>query len=226
MTLSERYRQHRGRAIADWVRQVPEEFQAWELTTLARDEFNREAIEKLEGLVDELENVFKKGINLVLSGKVGVGKTALAWAFARAIVGAPAIAWGADPIQRWERLREDGADPINRVAFWSLRELVRSEQRDIDRETKVAPLDSAKRAEFLFLDDVGVRGTTTDSAQGYLFELLDYRYTKHLPTFVTTNLPLAQGKESKLDPAIVDRLTATSRTVMRSLLGDSRRRSR
>lgn len=61
-------------------------------------------------------------------------------------------------------------------------------------------LDAYAKVEMLAIDDLGAEKSTEWGAE-QLYRLLDRRYDSRLPTFVTSNAPLAQ-----LDPRIVSRL--------------------
>ncbi len=68
--------------------------------------------------------------------------------------------------------------------------------------------DDIRKAKLLIMDDFGTQNAT-DWAQEKLFQIINYRYTNHLPTVITTNL-LGQEIEERItsrlnDPELVTR---------------------
>ena len=55
-------------------------------------------------------------------------------------------------------------------------------------------LDKYKEAEVLILDDLGVE-KTTEFAEDILLSIIDYRYERQMPTFLTSNIPASKIPE-------------------------------
>ncbi len=134
---------------------------------------------------------------LLIQGKYGCGKTHLAAAIANFAVslGVPTLFITVPDMLDSLRFAYDSPD-----------------------ETFEAHFEDIRRASLLVLDDFGTQNATP-WAQEKLFQIINYRYTNHLPLVVTTNLILKDIDErisSRLeDPELV--------TVVRILAPDFRR---
>lgn len=163
------------------------------------------------------------GVNLILSGPYGTGKTALAWALGRAIVNASPAGRTRRVVSIWEAHQTMPPRVVNDVVVSSWVAACKEEKDDWKREVKVRPLRPLLAAEFVVLDDVGAPGTMDEAAQGFLFQVIDARYQVRKPTLVTTNLVMRPDQPCGLDPRIVDRLCQSGRCIARPLTGPSRR---
>lgn len=102
------------------------------------------------------------GVNLVLLGATGVGKS---WA---------AIAAASPAVQSGRR-----------CAYWSVPDLVA--ELDYRMATARDTMRAAQRARLVVLDDLGAE-EPNDWTRKKLYELVNYRWNHDLPTIATTNL--------------------------------------
>jgi DNA replication protein DnaC len=129
---------------------------------------------------------------LVLMGSYGCGKTHLAAAVANACVefGMNTIFLTVPDLLDWLRFSYDAPDTTFEQRFEELR-----------------------NASLLVLDDLGAQNSTKWAAEK-LFQIVDYRYARKLPTVVTTNLDLEDLDDrirSRLqDPDLVTRVRITA----------------
>ena len=124
---------------------------------------------------------------LVLQGTYGCGKTHLAAAVANQVIlrGVATLFLTVPDLLDWLRY----AYGDNATSFE-------------DRFEEIRNID------FLVLDDLGTQNTTP-WAQEKLFQIVDYRYLRRLPTVITTNLDLDQ-----IDPRIRSRLLDSALVTM------------
>ena len=101
---------------------------------------------------------------LTLYGSVGVGKSHLALAAACEMIENQGIA----------------------VRYFSSAELIRKIQNNMKGNNTVNIIDQIKNAQALIIDDVG-REYSTPFVEATIHEIIDFRYSKKLPTFITTN---------------------------------------
>ena len=140
---------------------------------------------------------------LVLQGSFGTGKTHLGVAILRAM-----------------------AERNTVGAFWVVADLLdyfRAGLRDRDGVDEGMDRAVSVRESLgpLVLDDFG-RHTTTEWVREELYQLVDYRMRREMPTIVTSNLPLDQ-----LDGALGSRLGDTHRVTVCVMAGvDMRREAR
>lgn len=155
-----------ARSRSEWERRwvltnVPRRFQGYRLETSPLDAM----------VVDVARRWISRdpvdtGINLLITGSVGVGKTGLA-------IGA-----------LWE-LHERGVQPLWFVSTSALIDAMRPNSGEDGM------LATCQKASVLVLDDLGTtRGT--DWEQDRLFALLNARYEEQRPTIVTTNVEIAE----------------------------------
>ncbi len=122
---------------------------------------------------------------LLLTGTYGCGKTHLAAAIANAVVaaGGKALFLTVPDLLDWLRASYSGVDESYEQRF---------------EEIRNAPL--------LVLDDLGTQNTTA-WAQEKLFQIMDHRYVRRLPTVITTNFTMAdledRVRSRLLDPDLV-----------------------
>lgn len=72
-------------------------------------------------------------------------------------------------------------------------------------------VEKIREAGLLILDDIGTQVENKEWITTALFRLIDYRYTQHLPTIFTSNIPM---EELKTDERIADRIYEVSTPVM------------
>lgn len=226
MTRAEEFQEARRAALAELDLELPRAYRGADLEQLDEDDGNRRAVATLRRYIEELPRMFPAGVNVILQGDVGRGKTYLAVALARTIaksvrVGRQGVIEGV--ADRW---RHHGLEPINRVTFRSWAALLEAEKDEINKEAKRHPIRSVARVPWLILDDIGVEGTLTEFARGRLFYLVDERMRNLLPTVITTNLRLARGEGGELGERVVSRLLEANRSISRTLEGPDRRAAR
>ena len=78
-------------------------------------------------------------------------------------------------------------------------------------ETAKECVEKIREAGVLILDDVGTQVENKDWITTALFRLIDHRYTRHLPTIFTSNIPM---EELKTDDRIADRIYEVSTPIM------------
>jgi DNA replication protein DnaC len=144
----------------------------------------RGALEAARGYARNFEEHYAAGRCLVLSGRVGTGKTHLACAILRDIIARPLAAENYDYYanEAWHPVRYVTATDIIRT----IRETWNNpEVREADAIRKFT------RPHLLVIDEVG-RSFGSDSEKTQIEELLDLRYQAMKPTLVCTNCDKAQ----------------------------------
>ena len=153
-----------------------------------------------EKQVESLNNAYRRALQyasqlngwLLLMGKNGCGKTHLAAAIANKAVeqGVQAVLLTVPDLLDWIRFSYSTPDSSFEERF--------NEIRNID---------------LLILDDLGTQNATP-WAKEKLFQILNHRYVKRLPTVITTNLDMMEIEErvrSRLyDPEVVDQFEIKS----------------
>lgn len=116
---------------------------------------------------------------LVLYGPTGTGKTGLAVSLLKLL---------ASRGKRGLIVREKSMLDRIRATY--------NRQRGSDDPTETDVLDELRRVPVLVIDDVAAPGsTTTDWAQGQLFDVLNARYSARRRTIFTTNLEAVEGDD-------------------------------
>lgn len=133
----------------------------------------------LQAWADHVRDRYDDGEGLLLMGPPGVGKTHLLAGLVTAVIGAGFKARYASWPEAWARCRPP-YDGNPEVLF---RELA--------------------SVDFLALDEIGVRAGTSKE-QERLFELVDSRYSRQLPTLIATNL--TDGELNQVGERTADRL--------------------
>jgi DNA replication protein DnaC len=126
---------------------------------------------QVKDIVQRYINLFaslrhKRKNSLILAGKSGTGKTHLAYAIARHAIK-----------NRYE---------VEVVTFMQImREIKTAWSFHNEKEQDV--IDRYARCDFLLLEEIGVQ-YDSQTEKIFLFEILDLRYKRSLPTVITTNL--------------------------------------
>jgi DNA replication protein DnaC len=141
--------------------------------------------------------------NLVLIGPWGTGKTRLAASIMAARVDAYLEQYPNEVIS--EGPEGIATRPPFASRFASVPQLLDALRRSYEYEDEPDPLPALRRAPLLILDDLG-REKATDWVLERLYVLIDDRYSRRLPTVVTTNYSLDE-LASRDYGAMVSRLT-------------------
>ena len=179
------------------------------LETCRVDDGNRRAIEYSKQMVaGESEGI-------ILGGPVGTGKTHIMVATLNDIDAANL------PVIREMDNGLSAYSPVHTYYYWKAVDLATALRQAISNGDD--PAGNAKRAELLFIDDLGTEYEKKDSDFVYAeFQaIFDYRWANMLPIFVTTNMDAAA-----IERAYGDRVLSRWRgsCKMLRLDGDDRRK--
>jgi primosomal protein DnaI len=82
-----------------------------------------------------------------------------------------------------------------------------------NRNTEQSPKDNLKNIRMLFIDDIGQKKTGREYLDDVLFDILDYRMQKHLPTIFTSNFGIKQLAHAGIESRIIDRIYSIAAPV-------------
>ena len=158
---------------ADWIRVfVPNRFRQANLYELTINDKNKEMVTKARQYAMDFNESTTKG--LLLSGTVGVGKTYLSLAIGRYLAS-----------KGWWPYRKSFVDICLAIK--------RSWRQEVSEEYRIK--EPLLMHSPIILDDLGAE-MKERSEQGWiselLFEIVQTRYERELPTIVTTNLTLGE----------------------------------
>ena len=179
------------------------------LETCRVDDGNRKAIECAKQMVaGELEG------GIILGGPVGTGKTHIMMATLNDIDAANV------PVMK-EVKGLEAYTPWHKYYYWKATDLATALRQAVSNNED--PSGDAKRAELLFIDDLGTEYEKKDSDFVYAaFQaIFDYRWGNMLPIFVTTNMD-ASGIEKSYGDRVLSRWRGSCK--MLRLDGDDRRK--
>ena len=143
--------------------------------------------------------------NLIITGPYGCGKTGLVAATLHAVAGRyadPYYPAGIYPIS------QGVSKPVRFYAATDLFDGLRAGYEDGSFTRQMA---TAKNAKLLVLDDLGAE-KPTEWVQERLFVIVNHRYERELPTFVTTNCGLKELAE-RIGPRTLERLLQGAEVV-------------
>lgn len=180
---------------------VPVRYQTSRLDNYYPIPENRGSFEKLQ---DAARRILQgEPINLILAGSVGSGKTHLACALTYYFLSHGFRCWFIEFNELMSGIRQGKNQP------WE------------DDRSEIRLRERAKCSRVLMLDDVGVNwGSSWD--QQVLDDAVNARYSKMLPTIITTNLSLG-ALEKLVGERTMDRLTTSSDSFL-TFVGTSQRR--
>lgn len=135
--------------------------------------------------------------NLIIIGGVGTGKTHLAAAIINQICYNTVDNISDDDILRFN---ESGKPPKSTPAYYirecDLRDCFMKSYNFGDNDTETRKISLCKNVELLCIDDIGVRNNYTDNQLSMLYDIIDDRYNKNLPTLITSNLTPEEIKKN------------------------------
>ena len=180
------------------------------LETCRVDDGNRKAVEFAKQMVaGELDG------GMILGGPVGTGKTHIMMATLNDIDAAN------EPVMREMENGLEAFTPFHKYYFWKATDLATALRKAVSNNED--PSGDAKRAELLFIDDLGTEyeKAGSDFVYAAFQEIFDYRWGNMLPIFVTTNMD-ASGIEKSYGDRVLSRWRGSCK--MLRLEGDDRRR--
>lgn len=158
----------------------------------AKHDSQKKAVERLAEFASKMPSMIQEGRGVLLFGSKGTGKDHLAMGLAHAAVAASKrVHWinGAD-------MRGDVRDS--------------TKMEDLERDY----VSKLLRPDVLWISDpLPVSGVLTDAQQDRLFRVLDARYSRLKPTWVTVNVSNREELELRLGPQNADRLRDGSLAV-------------
>ena len=179
------------------------------LETCRVDDGNRKAIEYAKQMVaGESEGI-------ILGGPVGTGKTHIMIATLNDIDAANL------PVMKELENGLEAYSPFHKYYFWKATDLATALRKAVSNNDD--PSGDAKRAELLFIDDLGTEyeKAGSDFVYAAFQEIFDYRWGNMLPIFVTTNMDAA-GIEKSYGDRVLSRWRGSCK--MLRLDGQDRRK--
>jgi len=180
------------------------------LETCRIDDGNRRAIEYAKQMVaGELDG------GIILGGPVGTGKTHIMIATLNDIDAANV------PVFREMDNGLEAFTPFHKYFYWKATDLACALRQAVSNNED--PSGDAKRAELLFIDDLGTEyeKAGSDFVYAAFQEIFDYRWGNLLPIFVTTNMD-ASGIEKAYGDRVLSRWRGSCK--MLRLDGQDRRK--
>ena len=180
------------------------------LETCRVDDGNRRAIGFAKQMVaGELDG------GIILGGPVGTGKTHIMIATLNDIEAANI------PVMKEMPNGLEAYTPFHKYYYWKATDLATALRQAVSNNED--PSGDAKRAELLFIDDLGTEyeKAGSDFVYAAFQEIFDYRWGNMLPIFVTTNMD-ASGIEKSYGDRVLSRWRGSCK--MLRLEGNDRRK--
>lgn len=175
-------------------------------TSICKNETHAKNLEKLKNLVEKWANLYPntKFKNIVLSGKVGVGKSFITECLANHMI------------------KKDYS--VCFVSAFDMNNMMLAYHTTFDssKETHLVPL---LESDFLFIDDLGTEPLINNVTLNYLFLVLSERERFSKPVIVTTNLEPAAILD-RYGERIYSRLTSKQTSKTLHIDGDDLRGSK
>jgi DNA replication protein DnaC len=164
---------------------IPERFKDRTLSTFtAGSEAQRRALAFATAYAEGFDSVLESGRSALFVGRVGTGKTHLAAGIALHVIG-------------------KGHTALFTTALRAVRRVKDTWRRGSD-ETETEAISALVRPSLLVLDEIGVQ-FGTDAERMVLFDALNDRYERRLPTLLLSNLDVEDVKTC-LGERVFDRL--------------------
>lgn len=143
-------------------------------------------VELCKAYATNWQETYHSGANIIMCGTPGTGKTHLASVICRQVA------------------TQNDARPLYTTVSRMIRHIRSSYNRDADYNESQA-LKKFTHADLLVIDEVGVK-LSSDHERSMLFEIVDERYQRLMPTILISNLKIGEiGKHT--DERMVDRLS-------------------
>jgi DNA replication protein DnaC len=206
-----RQREERDRAAAATARQLASRREraglprrhfesSFDNFTATNDEHKR-ALHTAEGFANNFLSVLQAGSCLIFSGGVGTGKTHLACAIANQLLGSFGVIY---------------------TTGYALVRSIRGAWRNDSTVSETEVVNKYSTVQLLIIDEIGAQfGSEGERVQ--LFDILNARYDRVLPTIIITNLTMQELREC-IGERSYDRLTEIGGSVL-TLTGESYRRN-
>jgi len=143
------------------------------------------ALNAAERYVAKFETIGAKGAGLIFCGKLGTGKTHLAISIAKEIA-------------------KHGAQ-VKYINLLNLIRRIRSSWKDDSDLSETQILKIVSEFDLLIIDEIGVQNGT-ENERTILFDIINSRYEKMVPTIIISNLALDEIKQL-ISERSVDRIT-------------------